>query len=229
MSISLPDSVCRLLGDVPLSADAMGRSRAQVFRAGNTFVKMDAEGALKRSADMQEYFFQKGLSGRLIGYIQENGWDYLLTEALCGKCACDESLLRNPQRLAGRLGEAVRMLHETSAADCPITDVNEQAIALYAREHGGVVPEHARFLKKDALVHGDCCLPNLFFHENAFEGFIDLGESGLGDSHFDLYWATWSLGYNLKSDRYADDFLDAYGRERVDADRMALCALLSRE
>ena len=59
-------------------------------------------------------------------------------------------------------------------------------------------------------------------------GFIDLGEGGLGDRHFDLYWAMWSLGYNLKTEAYAGRFLDAYGRDRVDEARMDVCARLSR-
>jgi kanamycin kinase len=32
----------------------------------------------------------------------------------------------------------------------------------------------------------------------------------------DLYWAIWSLEYNLKTDRYTDYFLDQYGRENID-------------
>ena len=46
-------------------------------------------------------------------------------------------------------------------------------------------------------------------------GFIDLDCAGLGDRHIDLFWGIWSLGFNLKTDKYRERFLDAYGRDRV--------------
>ena len=48
-----------------------------------------------------------------------------------------------------------------------------------------------------------------------FSGFIDLDHGGVGDRHVDLFWGIWSLWYNLKSHRYRERFLDAYGREAV--------------
>ena len=60
-----------------------------------------------------------------------------------------------------------------------------------------------------------------------FEGFIDLEESGLGDRHYDLAWGLWSLAHNLKSTKYGQRFLDAYGMGKVDKDRLRLCGLLA--
>jgi kanamycin kinase len=40
--------------------------------------------------------------------------------------------------------------------------------------------------------------------------------AGVGDKHIDLYWAIWSLQYNLKTDEYTDYFLDQYGRDNFD-------------
>ena len=71
-------------------------------------------------------------------------------------------------------------------------------------------------LKPTTLIHGDPCLPNILCHEGAFSTFIDLGQAGAGDRHMDLYWTIWSLEYNLKTDRYTEDFLDKYGRENID-------------
>ncbi|RJG25128.1 hypothetical protein [Paenibacillus thiaminolyticus] len=36
-----------------------------------------------------------------------------------------------------------------------------------------------------------------------------------------------SLQFNLGSDRYAERFIEAYGRERVDEERLRLCGLVS--
>ena len=54
-------------------------------------------------------------------------------------------------------------------------------------------------------------------------GFIDFNMSGLGDKHIDLYWAIWSLNYNLMSD-YTDFFLDQYGRENYDESMLKVIA-----
>ena len=32
----------------------------------------------------------------------------------------------------------------------------------------------------------------------------------------DLFWGMWSLQFNLKTDRYKDRVVDAYGRDRVE-------------
>ena len=73
----------------------------------------------------------------------------------------------------------------------------------------------ARLLEDDVVVHGDFCLPNVFFDgEYRFTGFIDLGMAGRGDRHYDLYWGRWTLRYNLGTDAYGDAFFDAYGAAR---------------
>ena len=48
--------------------------------------------------------------------------------------------------------------------------------------------------------------------------------AGVGDKHIDLYWAIWSLQYNLKTDQYTDYFLDQYGRENFDHDMLNVVA-----
>jgi Aminoglycoside phosphotransferase len=59
-------------------------------------------------------------------------------------------------------------------------------------------------------------LPNIIMDNFAFKGFIDAGNGGIGDRHYDLYWGIWTLQYNLKTDKYRDVFLDAYGRKDID-------------
>ena len=204
----------------------VGRSEATVLRADDAFLKIAPLGKLKRAAALQEYFCSQGLSAPLIAFDQDDGRDYLLVGAVRGKSGIE--VLDRPAWLAQTLGRAVRALHGLDASGCPVTDVNEQALALYARETGHDFDGDASVLRKDALVHGDCCLPNVFFDEAGFSGFIDLGEGGLGDRHFDLYWAMWSLEYNLKTDAFGGRFLDAYGRDAVDEARLDVCARLSR-
>lgn len=208
------------------TAIEIGSSEASVLKTDAGFLKIAPREKLRRAAILQEYFAEKGLSAPLIAFDQDEKTDYLLVAEVGGRSGIE--WLDRPEWLASQLGQAIRALHEINAADCPIQDVNEQALALYRCETGHDFFGDATILQKDALVHGDCCLPNVFFGENGFSGMIDLGEGGLGDRHFDLYWAMWSLNYNLKTDRYGDRFLDAYGREAVDSARLDCCARLSR-
>ena len=59
------------------------------------------------------------------------------------------------------------------------------------------------------FVHGDLCLPNIYFDENNnFLGFIDLSTAGLGDKWLDYSWMLWSLEYNLKTKEYHNILLN---------------------
>ncbi len=226
MEIFLPESIRRIVRGTDFSAEEIGRSGAQVLKCGNAFLKIDAKGSLARAAAMQEYFAKLGLSAPLIAYEQSDGRDFLLVEAVPGEYACSETNMRDPKALAIKIGETARMLHEKNAADCPLCDVNERALAMYRAENGADFPGNAGILQRDALAHGDYCLPNIFFADGAFSGLIDLGEAGLGDRHMDLVCAVWSLGYNLKTEAYAGALLDAYGRDAFDRERFMVCAQL---
>ena len=60
-------------------------------------------------------------------------------------------------------------------------------------------------------MHGDACLPNIMCRDDgAVNGYIDLGEMGVGDIEVDLSAAVWSLQYNLRPG-HGGQFLRAYG------------------
>ena len=91
-------------------------------------------------------------------------------------------------------------------------------------EAWAVMREGRHRLRCDTLIHGDPCLPNVMEEDGAFRAFIDVSMGGLGDRHIDLYWAIWSLQYNLGTDAYTDAFLDLYGRESVREDMFRVVA-----
>ena len=125
-----------------LERDSLGRSNAQVYRAKDRYLKIAPRGTLERAAVMQDYFARKGFSLPVIAYDSDGASDYLLTDAAPGRAAVD--LLDRPEWMAGRLGEIVRALHEADAADCPLADVNERAIALCERNPARTLPAEAR-------------------------------------------------------------------------------------
>ena len=81
-------------------------------------------------------------------------------------------------------------------------------------------------LRPEALIHGDYCLPNIILDKWKFSGFIDLGNGGLGDRHIDLLWGVWTLNFNLGKTQYTDRFLDAYGRDLVDVEKLRAVAAM---
>ena len=227
-TIRLPSRILAHTGSVAMESESIGRSGADVLRIGDMYLKIAPENALHRSALAQEYFHMKGLSAPLIDYVCEDGRDWLLVQAVPGRYACDRLLMSEPDRLARTLGETVRMLHETNADGCPLDCANLRALKAYENEAGAAFPGDLSPLRRDALIHGDMCLPNIFFDGFRFTGFIDLGDAGPGDRHFDLYWAMWSLEYNLKTPQYNGIFMDAYGRDAFDEARYELCAAISK-
>ena len=89
-----------------------------------------------------------------------------------------------------------------------------------------MVEAYGSCLKRDTLLHGDYCLPNIMLDNWTFSGLIDLDTGGVGDRHVDLFWGTWSLRFNLKTDAYRQRFLDAYGRENIEPDLFPVIAAI---
>ena len=215
-----------------------------IDRDGGLFLKSAAKGTLQTEAQMTDWFHRRGMGARVLGYVSDER-DWLLTERVRGEDCITAAYLAQPERLCDTVAQAVRLLHEQPADGCCVVLPEEYMAAArenhscgkYHASHfpsrwGFETPEEAWdiierdccLLRTDTLIHGDCCLPNIMLDDWSFSGFIDLGASGAGDRHIDLFWAMWSLAYNLGTDRYSDRFLDAYGRESVDMERLRLVA-----
>jgi kanamycin kinase len=101
--------------------------------------------------------------------------DLLLTTAVPGV---------NPRPLAkplpapdivAMLASALPACHSVSASDCPF----------------------GAYITGESLVHGDACVPNFIVGDDGVNGYIGLGDLGVGDVEVDLSAAVWSLRYNL--------------------------------
>ena len=209
------------------------------------FLKSAPKGELQREAEMTSYFFSKGLAARVLGYVSVDR-DWFLCERVGGEDGAMRENLKEPNKLCDAFAEILRDLHEIDGKDCPVLNrTGEYLKNAYEGYRKGkfdasIFPagmgfsnaddaykylcENARYLKNDTLIHGDYCLPNVMFRDGSFSGFIDLGNSGMGDRHIDLFWGAWTLWYNLKTTEYTDRFFDAYGREKVDKDVLRLVA-----
>lgn len=233
----LPAPFHGLLKGAPLF-DSSSSDAARVWlidRDEGFFLKTAAAGSLEREAAMTGFFHQKGLGPEVLSYVQEDR-DWLLTRRVPGEDCLDPRHLEDPKWLCDTTAELLRQLHETDTTGCPVdlsvhylpTVQENYRLARYdqalfpdnwgyasAEEAWNKVCEAAPALRYDTLLHGDYCLPNIILEDRRLSGFIDVGNGGLGDRHIDLFWGIWSLGFNLKTDRWKDRFLDAYGRDLV--------------
>ena len=243
----MPQAYHRLLTGAPVY-DSSCSPEARVWfidRNGGYFLKSAAKGALAAEAQMTAYFHQKGLGTEVLSY-ESLERDWLLTARVPGEDCTHADILAQPERLCNLLGERLRMLHELDCSDCPVQDRMAAYKALAAENHRtgnydktqfpdsfgyasaedawAVVQREGHLLRSEALIHGDYCLPNVMVDDWKLAGFIDVGNGGVGDRHVDLFWGAWTLGFNLKTDRYTPRFLDAYGRDRVDTDKLRVVA-----
>ena len=224
--------------------DSSCNSDAKVYfvdKREGYFLKVGKKGSLYREAEMTRYFNSKGLGAEVISYAsQEN--DLLLTKRVVGEDCTYEKYLANPTRLCDILATTLRKLHEIDFRDCPITDKMQEYFASaeknyrlgeYDKSHFpdsfgyrsaedayAVFQSSKAILTDKVLLHGDYCLPNVILNDWKFSGFIDVGQGGVGDRHVDVFWGIWTLGFNLKTNAYRNRFLDAYGRDLIDEEKL---------
>ncbi len=204
------------------------------------YLKTASPGKLKAEAEMTAYFHTLGLSSPVL-YYGSGERDCMITERIPGEDCTFAEYIGDPRRLCELTATLLRRLHELDAPDCPVRCVERYAASVTDSLEGkhyeaDLFPDMFDFasreearetaakglshLEGDVLIHGDYCLPNILLKDWKFSGFIDLGNSGIGDRHMDILWGIWTLKYNLKTTRYTDRFLDAYGRDRIDPDRL---------
>ncbi len=219
---------------------------ACVRERGEFYLKSAPTGMLEREAVMTRYFYSAGLAPEVTAYITERGRDYLLTRRVAGEDATHATYLADPRRLSRLLGETLRELHDRPTEGCPGAGYLDEYIARaeanyrldnYDRSHFPdsfgyrtaadameALQKGKHLLQADTLIHGDFCLPNILLDDWHLSAYIDLGNSGVGDRHIDLFWGAWSLGFNLGTDAYREDFFRAYGMERVDPEVLRVVA-----
>lgn len=216
-----------------------------IDREDGFYLKAASKGSLEKEAVITRYFHSKGLAAEVLAYASGEQ-DWLLTRRVPGEDCTHEKYLEEPERLCDTIAERLRMLHELDCGDCPVPDRLESYRALAgqnyrtgrydasyfpdsfgyatAEEAWAVVEANAHLLQRDVLIHGDYCLPNIMLDNWQFSGFLDLGNGGVGDRHIDLFWGIWSLGFNLKTDKFSQRFLDAYGRDKVEPEMLQIVA-----
>jgi kanamycin kinase len=210
------------------------------------FLKIATAGALKKEHLMHDYFHCLGLTTAVLFYQTIGDKDYLITEKVFGE-DCTH-YFNDPERLCDAIATNLRKLHNQPTTDCPIQDRITSYVSVVHNGYTRGKYEHDLFeglwefssvqsawdaakegilsLENNTLVHGDYCLPNIILNNWKFSGFIDLGRGGIGDRHIDVLWGIWTLKYNLGTAQFSDRFIDAYGRDMVDKDKLRCIAAM---
>lgn len=230
--------------------DSSCSSAARVFFVdtdGGYYLKTAKKGTLQREAEMTRLFHRHHLAAEVLSYESLEA-DWLLTRALPGEDCLDSLYRSDPKRLSALLGQLLRQLHDTPICEPAVPNRSEEVLhtakahylakqydeSLFPDNWGYACPEDAWQviasrgwqLNSEVLLHGDYCMPNILLNNWDFSGFIDLDAAGMGDRHMDLFWGIWSLQFNLKTDQYRDRFLDAYGRDVFEEEKLQLIAAI---
>ena len=243
----IPSRILSIIKDAEIY-DSSCSPEARVYfidKGEGFYLKRGALGTLSREAEMTSYFNSKGLGAEVLFY-GHNEYDWMLSRAVRGEDCVFSRYLDDPKRLSSLIGEELRALHETDASDCPVKDRMGEYISLVEENYRTGNYDSSHFpdsfgyssadgaisvfqggkgkLKNEVLIHGDYCLPNIMLDDWNFSGFIDVGNGGIGDRHVDLFWGAWTLGFNLGTDVYRDRFFDAYGRDKIDEEKLRIIA-----
>ena len=244
---NMPSELYSLMGGCPVF-DSSCSPEARVYfvsRDGGYYVKTSAKDSLATEAEMARYYHSLGLGVEVVEYISLD-FDWLVTKAARGEDCTSKRYLDHPRRLAIKLGESLRALHEHDYTRCPVQNRMQIYDATVRENYEKGIFDADLFTgefhfdsreqaymeyiaAKDALadkvlLHGDYCLPNVIFDDWNLSAYIDIGNGGVGDRHIDLFWGVWTLWFNLKSYAYRDVFLDAYGRDKVDVSLLRVIA-----
>ena len=209
------------------------------------YVKCAEKGRLLHEAELYKRFYALGIGIEPVEYLSTDK-DYLVTREAKGTdlthCTDD------PELICRILADSLKVLHGKPCDDVVLSPAQSEYLAIANAEPKkdavkqtpvtelfgitdmnkalDTVKKNVVKLTADTFIHGDACLPNVIQNNGAFSAFIDFTMSGRGDKHIDLYWAIWSLWFNLKTTEYTDLFLDLYGRESFDFEMIRTVAAI---
>ena len=219
---TVPETIAAILGGAAGQADSLGKSNAEVYLFDDYVLKVRPAGSWD-TADTQ---ILRWLAGKLpvpevAAHEVQDGRDWLLMTRIRGKMLCDPDIMNRPALLLDCMAEALHLLWNIPAADCPFErsvegnlehaektiregrfDASDCEPETFGPGGFGTPEELLEWLKtnqpaQDAvLTHGDFCLPNLFTDGKGFSGYIDLGRTGVCDRWMDLALGWRSLKHN---------------------------------
>ena len=238
-----PDEIRVLIENATVYDSSCSSDALVYYIDSGYYVKIDDSHKLSHEAELNKLFYTMGFGVEVISYISRDK-DYLVTRAAAGEDLTH--CLDEPEKLCELLAVSLRTLHSQPIGNMPVSSRYQRYMESAAGDYSGgvydecvltdryridskeeawsIIQEKKHLLEANTLIHGDACLPNIIQNNGSFSTFIDFNMAGIGDKHIDLYWAIWSLQYNLKTEAYTDVFLDFYGRDNFNEEMLRVIA-----
>lgn len=184
--------------------------------------------------------------------LDEHGRGWFVASEVPGTPAHDPGLASDPAALVRSIADGLRRIHATDLATCPFVmpvdaftasaevrvagggvDPTTMRTEAYQRQTAAQLLDHLIATRPDepvadqVVTHGDPCQPNLLLAGSPLQlvGLVDLGRLAVTDRYRDLAIAHRSIDLNLGT-AAATAFLDAYGPEACDPDRLTWWTLV---
>ena len=220
---ALPGGIRRLVEGKPYRIDDTGMSGSQIMIFDDSVLKIaPCRGETDEVVRMMKWLEGKIPVPRVLWYEKDAERGYLLMSKVPGKMSCDKYYMERPRELLALLAGALRMLWSVDISGCPRnrdldTELREAKYRVDSNMvnidntepgtfgEGGFKDPRAllEWLEKNrpacepVLSHGDFCLPNIFIENGKISGFIDLGDTGIGDRWRDIALCYRSLKHNF--------------------------------
>lgn len=221
--LKIPKNIKKIIENKTYDFDEIGMSGSKILLFEDYVLKIEP---YKKSNDLtcevMKWLEDKIPVPKIISYEIKNGFSFLLMTKVQGEMSCDEKYLENPEILLKILSESLKKLWSVDVTDCPrCRDINTELKEAKFRidndlvdldnvepdtfgENGFKSPiELLKWLEENkpsyepVLSHGDFCLPNILIKNNQLSGFIDLGDTGIGDKWRDIALCYRSLKNNF--------------------------------
>lgn len=227
---NLPEAILKITLNQKYHIDNIGMTDSNVLVYDDMVLKIEET----KTESNHEYIMLKWLQDKLpvpkiLAFVQENGYNYLLLSKVDGYMAFEEPVAKDPVELVKILANGIKALWDIDIRDCPVKNGLDQKFiqAQYNIDHDlceilDTDPDIFKFndfqelldwlklhrVEEDfVLSHGDFCLPNIFIKDHQITGYIDLGRSGIADKWQDIALCIRSLRYNLE-EKFKLEYID---------------------
>lgn len=233
----VPEDMNFLIQGHSFETDSIGCSGAHIFMFDNNLV-LKVEPI--REDENSEYRMLEWLQGRLpvpeiVKFHSDGISNYLLMTRLPGKMACDPESIADGEKMVRLLAKGLKKIWMVDTEGCPRTvgldnkleealervrnnqvdldDAEPETFGPDGFENPLALYEYLRNNRpkeEPVLVHGDYCLPNIFFAKDEISGYLDLGNCGIGDKWKDIALAVRSIRHNLEEAGKKEEYPSLY-------------------
>lgn len=206
----LSDNIKCFISNSNVKEISIGCSDSQVFKVSKNndvyFIKTAKEGMLTREYEALKWLEGKLVVPKIVIYEIYNGSEFLVTEEIKGNMVFETETVEQGIRI---IVDAFKEIYKVDYKDCPFNVSLDYKLNLVKENVGnGLIDynnlsenvkekfksldeiisylEENRFEEDLCFSHGDTSLPNIFYDDGKFSGFIDVGECGIADKWFDL-------------------------------------------